>query len=65
MRIAQIIDVRDQLKTILRNIRYHKKINPSDETEYLLQSPANREHLLLSLREIEENKVVITDLEPR
>ena len=29
-----------------------------DETEYLMSSPANREHLLKSIKEVEEGKVI-------
>ena len=32
-----------------------------DETEYLLRSPANREHLLRSIKNAEEGKIITFD----
>ncbi len=40
-----------------------EKYNSLTETDYLLRSPANREHLLKSLNELEEGKIVTRDLE--
>ena len=33
-------------------------VREQDETEYLLSSPANREHLEKSIREIEQGKII-------
>jgi antitoxin YefM len=38
------------------------KYNSLNETEYLMRSPANRKHLMESLRQIEEGKVINRDL---
>ncbi len=37
------------------------KYNSMNETEYLMRSPANRKHLLKSLQQLEEGKVVTKD----
>ena len=39
-----------------------EKYNSMNETEYLMRSPANRKHLLNSLQQLEEGKVVTKDL---
>ena len=33
-------------------------VREQDETEYLLSSPANREHLEKSIREVEQGKII-------
>ncbi len=38
------------------------KYNSMNETEYLLRSPANRRHVLESLRQLDEGEVVTTSL---
>ncbi|WP_456430440.1 type II toxin-antitoxin system Phd/YefM family antitoxin [Nitratifractor sp.] len=40
-----------------------EKYNSLTETDYLLRTPANRDHLLASLRELDEGKIVTKDLE--
>lgn len=37
------------------------KYNSMNETEYLMRSPANRKHLLESMKQIEEGRVVTKD----
>ena len=37
------------------------KYNSMNETEYLMKSPANRKHLLKSLQQLEEGKVLTKD----
>jgi len=37
------------------------KYNSLNETEYLMRSPANRKHLMESMKQLEEGKVVIKD----
>jgi len=38
------------------------KYNSMNETEYLMRSEANRRHLMKSIRELEEGKVLTKDL---
>jgi len=37
------------------------KYNSLNETEYLMRSPANRKHLMESMKQLEEGNVVIKD----
>jgi len=37
------------------------KYNSLNETEYLMRSPANRNHLMESMKQLEEGKVVTKD----
>jgi antitoxin YefM len=37
------------------------KYNSMNETEYLMRSPANRKHLMESIKQIEEGRVVTKD----
>jgi len=37
------------------------KYNSLNETEYLMRSPANRKHLMESMKQLEEGKVAIKD----
>lgn len=39
-----------------------EKYNSLNETEYLMRSPANRKHLMESMKQLEEGKVVTKDL---
>lgn len=39
-----------------------KKTSKQDETEYLLASPANRRHILKSIQDIKEGRVVNAEL---
>jgi hypothetical protein len=57
----------DQLKEFFKNAR-HKKVtivvdDESDETDYLLESPANRERLFRSLENARKGNFVMADLD--
>jgi len=37
------------------------KYNSMNETEYLMRSPANRKHLMESMKELEEGRIITKD----
>jgi antitoxin YefM len=49
----------ESLKTLFKNKEIEITVSERDETEYLLRSPANRQHLLRAIREIEESRNII------
>jgi hypothetical protein len=52
----------DKLKVLFQNKRIELIISESDDTSYLLSSPKNKEILLNSIKNIENNdKVVFAD----
>ena len=52
----------DKLKVLFKNKRIELIISESDDTRYLLSSPKNKEILLNSIKNIENNdKVVFAD----
>ena len=52
----------DKLKVLFKNKRIELIISESDDTSYLLSSPKNKEILLNSIKNIENNdKVVFAD----
>lgn len=52
----------DKLKVLFQNKRIELIISESDDTRYLLSSPKNKEILLNSIKNIENNdKVVFAD----
>ncbi len=54
----------NSIKAQFKNKEIEIVVFERDETEYLLRSPANRNHLLRTVRDIEENKnIVVPDQE--
>lgn len=52
----------DKLKVLFKNKRIELIVSESDDTSYLLSSPKNKEILLNSIKNIENNdKVVFAD----
>ena len=52
----------DKLKVLFKNKRIELIVSESDDTSYLLRSPKNKEILLNSIKNIENNdKVVFAD----
>ncbi len=49
----------ENLKSTFKNKNIEISVTESDETEYLLRSPANREHLLTAVKDVENNYNVI------
>jgi len=50
----------DGLKTAFKGKQIEIAVYETDETEYLLRSPANRERLLKAVEDIEQQQNVIT-----
>src|SRR6266702_4252629 len=46
----------ESLKTAFKHKQIEIAVSETDETEYLLRSPANREHLLKALADVENNR---------
>ena len=64
---ADEIDERllQSIKALFKNKEIDITVSERDETEYLLRSPANREHLLRAIEDVEANRNIITpDLRP-
>jgi hypothetical protein len=58
------VDVLNAIKTAFKNKTINITISEAfDETQYLLASKANSEHLERSMKEAEEGKVVVFTLE--
>ena len=51
-------DFINSIKTVYPDQNIEIKIRLKDETEYLMSSPANRERLNKSIKEIEEGKII-------
>lgn len=49
----------DNLKSIFKNKEIEIVVSEVDETEYLLRSTANKEHLLDAINDVENNKRII------
>ena len=49
----------DSLKSIFKNKEIEIVVSEIDETEYLLRSTANKEHLLDAVNDVENNKKII------
>ncbi len=49
----------DSLKSIFKNKKIEIVVSEIDETEYLLRSTANKEHLLDAVNDVENNKKII------
>ena len=52
------IDFVNSIKTAYPDQNVEIMVREQDETEYLMSSPANREHLLKSIKEVEEGKII-------
>ena len=50
----------ESLKTAFRHKQIEIAVSEADETEYLLRSPANREHLLKAVAETEAGTNLVT-----
>jgi len=54
----------ESIKAQFKNKEIEIVVSERDETEFLLRSPANRERLLLSVKDIENNQnIVVPDQE--
>ncbi len=63
---ADELDARflESLKAAFKNKQVEITVSEVDETEYLLRSPANREHLLKAVQDVESNRnLVVPDQE--
>ncbi len=49
----------DSIKAQFKHKEIEIVVFERDETAYLLRSPANREHLLRAVKDVEENKNII------
>jgi antitoxin YefM len=49
----------DAIKTLFKDKEIEIAISEHDETAYLLRSPANREHLLRALTDVEASRNVV------
>ena len=55
----------ESLKSVFKNKEIEITVAEIDDTEYLLRSQANREHLLSAIDDIENNRnVIIPDQKP-
>ena len=50
----------DALKAMFKNKEIEIVVYERDETAYLLRSPANREHLLNAIRDVEHGQNLVT-----
>ena len=50
----------ESLKVLFGDRRIEIVVSSVDETEYLLSNPANREHLLRAIKNVEEGRNLIT-----
>jgi antitoxin YefM len=50
----------DALKAMFKNKEIEIVVYERDETAYLLRSPANREHLLTAVRDVEHGQNLVT-----
>lgn len=50
----------DALKAMFKNKEIEIVVFERDETAYLLRSPANREHLLNAIRDVEHGQNIVT-----
>lgn len=50
----------DALKAMFKNKEIEIAVYERDETSYLLRSPANREHLLNAIRDVEDEQDLVT-----
>ncbi len=50
----------NSIKALFKNKEIEITVSERDETAYLLRSPANREHLLNTVNDVNENKNIIT-----
>ncbi len=48
------------LKSAFKHKQIEIAVSEADETDYLLRSPANREHLLAAVADVEKNQNLIT-----
>lgn len=49
----------ESIKSLFKNKEIEIVVSERDETAYLLRSPANRERLLRSVKDVEENRNII------
>ena len=49
----------ESIKSLFKNKEIEIVVSERDETAYLLRSPANREHLLRAVKDVEENRNLI------
>jgi antitoxin YefM len=55
----------ESLKAAFKHKQVEIAVSEADETDYLLRSPANREHLLKALADVEQGRnVVVPDPQP-
>lgn len=50
----------ESLKAMFKNKEIEIVVYERDETAYLLRSPANREHLLAAVRDVEQGQNLVT-----
>ncbi len=50
----------EALKTMFKNKEIEIAVYERDETAYLLRSPANRDHLLRAIRDVEQGQSLVT-----
>ncbi len=50
----------NSIKALFKNKEIEITVSERDETAYLLRSPANREHLLRVIDDVEQNQNIIT-----
>ena len=50
----------ESLKVLFGDRRIEIVVSSVDETEYLMSNPANREHLLRAIKNVEEGRNLIT-----
>ncbi len=52
--------VLESIKSLFKNKEIEIIVSERDETDYLMRSPANRDYLLRVVKEVEENRNLIT-----